>query len=172
MKLNKTIFIIFLGIFTFSHGFGQEEKYIGLFIYNFTKYFDWPEESKTGDFIIDVVGHKTVYEKLKELTESKKVGNQNIVVRNFNDAKSLDNTCQILFVGYWNSRFLPDILEKVKGNHTLIVTEKEGLINEGSAINFVIRDNTIKFEFSTGNTTKYGLKVDPRIRQLAVTVYD
>ena len=172
MKFNKIILIVFLVIFNFSHGFAQEEKYIGLFIYNFTKYFDWPEESKTGDFIIDIIGHKTVYEKLKELTESKKVGSQNIVVRNFSDAKNLDGNCQILFVGYWNSRFLPEVLEKSKGKHMLIVTEKEGLIKEGSAINFVIRDNTIKFEFCKSNTTKYGIKIDPRITQLAVTVYE
>jgi hypothetical protein len=77
-----------------------------------------------------------------------------------------------LFVGYWNSKSLPEILEKTKNHYTLIITEKEGLINEGSAINFVIRDNTIKFEFCKSNTTKYGIKIDPRIKQLAVAVFD
>ena len=171
MKINKIVITIFLSFFIFSHSFAQEEKYIGLFLYNFTKYFDWPEESKSGDFIIDVLGHKTVYEKLKELTESKRVGNQNIVVRNYSDATNIEK-CQIIFVGYWNSRLLPEILEKTKNQHTLIVTEKEGLISEGSAINFVIRDNTIKFEFCKSNTTKYGIKIDPRIIQLAIAVYD
>ncbi len=171
MKINKIITTLFLSFFIFFHGYAQEEKYIGLYLYNFTKYFDWPEESKSGDFVIDILGHKSVYDNLKKLTETKKVGNQNIVVRNYSDAANIDK-CQILFVGYWNSKSLPEILEKTKNQYTLIITEKEGLINEGSAINFVIRDNTIKFEFCKSNTTKYGIKIDPRIKQLAVAVFD
>ena len=48
------IFLVFLFISGLHSAKAQEEKYIGLFVYNFTKYFDWPENTKTGDFKIQV----------------------------------------------------------------------------------------------------------------------
>ncbi len=162
--------LLFLG-FHIEKLEAQEEKYISLFLYNFTKHFDWPAQYKSGDFTIDVIGHESVFVKLKELTATKKVGNQDIVVRNYTDVSTIGK-CHILFLGHWHSRYLPQVLEKVGNKATLIVTEKEGLINEGSAINFIIKEGTIKFEFKKSNALKYGLKFDPRIIEMAETVYD
>ncbi len=169
---KKTIFwaLLFV-IFQINNVEAQEEKYISLFLYNFTKHFDWPEEYKSGDFVIDIIGHESVFIKLKELTASKKVGSQDIVVRNYPDITTLGK-CHILFVGHWQSRFLPQILDKISNRATLVVTEKEGLINEGSAINFIIKDGIIKFEFKKSNAQKYGLKYDPRIIEMAEVVYE
>jgi len=171
--MNKNIILwvlLFVG-FRLNNLEAQEEKYISIFLYNFTKHFDWPDEYKSGDFIIDVIGHESVFIKLKELTATKKVGDQSIVIRNYTDVTMIGK-CHILFVGHWQSRFLPQILEKIGNRSTLIVTEKEGLINEGSAINFIIKEGAIKFEFKKSNALKYGLKFDPRIVEMAETVYD
>ena len=171
--MNKKIifWVLLLVVFQINNVEAQEEKYISLFLYNFTKHFDWPDEYKSGDFIIDVLGHESVFIKLKELTASKKVGIQDIVIRNYSDI-TLIGKCHILFIGHWQSRFLPQILDKIGNRATLIVTEKEGLINEGSAINFIIKEGVIKFEFKKSNALKYGLKYDPRIIEMAEAVYD
>ena len=171
--MNKKIIFwaLLFVIFQINTIEAQEEKYISLFLYNFTKHFDWPDEYKSGDFIIDVIGHESVFIKLKELTASKKVGSQDIVIRNYSDI-TIIGKCHILFVGHWQSRFLPQILDKIGTRATLIVTEKEGLINEGSAINFIIKEGVIQFEFKKSNALKYGLKYDPRIIEMAKVVYD
>jgi len=147
----------------------QEEKYIGLFLYNFTKFFDWPTEVKTGDFVINVLGHESVAKELIRLTNQKKVGAQNIVVKPLSNVAEAGK-CQIMFVGFWHSRYLSQVVEKMGSEPCLIITEKEGLLKEGSAINFLIMDNTIKFELKKGNALSRGLKVDPRIAELAVHV--
>jgi hypothetical protein len=171
MNRNTIFWSLLFIVFLTSSVEAQEEKYISLFLYNFTKHFDWPEEYSSGDFVIDVIGHESVFLKLKELTAAKKVGGQDIVIRHYSDA-SIIGKCHILFVGYWHSRFLPQIIDMVENRATLIVTEKEGLINEGSAINFVIRNGTIQFEFKKSNALKYGLKFDPQIVQMAEVVYE
>ena len=158
-------------VFLMNRAEAQEEKYISLFLYNFTKHFDWPEEYKSGDFVIDIIGHESVFLKLQELTAAKKVGDQNIVIRYYSDV-SVIGKCHILFVGHWQSRSLPHIIDMVRDRSTLIVTEKEGLIDEGSAINFVIRNGTIQFEFKKSNALKYGLKFDPQIVQMAEVIYE
>lgn len=149
----------------------QEEKYIGLFLYNFTKFFDWPAEIKTGDFVINVLGHESVAKELMHITSQKKVGAQNIVIKPISNVAEAGK-CQIMFVGFWHSRYLAQIIEKMGSDPCLIITEKEGSLKEGSAINFLIMDNTIKFELKKGNALSRGLKVDPRIAELAVRVED
>lgn len=173
MSISKTIKLSLICLFLMGtiSLYAQEEKYIGLFIYNFTKYFDWPDNTKTGNFTIEVLGHKSVADELTRLTAGKSVGSQPIVVKNLNSVDQLGKS-QILFIGHWQSRMIADILSKGAVNNTLIITEAEGLLVQGSAINFIIRDNTIKFEMDMSNATDKGVKVDPRIRELAYKVID
>jgi hypothetical protein len=160
---------LLLSLIFFQSVHAQEEKYIGLFLYNFTKFFDWPAEVKTGDFVINVLGHESVANELIRLTNQKKVGTQNIVIKPMSSIAEAGK-CQIMFVGYWHSRYLAKVIEKMGSDPCLIITEKEGLLSEGSAINFLIVDNTIKFELKKSNALSRGLKVDPRIAELAVRV--
>lgn len=170
--MKKTSLLVILSIaIQFNTIQAQEEKYISLFLYNFTKQFDWPERVKSGDFIIQVIGHRSVYSELKQFTSTKKVGNQNIVVWGITDVSQVSKS-HILFVGHWQSRFLTDIIGKIGNHPTLIVTEKEGLLELGAAINFIIEEGTIKFEFKKSNASKHNLKYSPQIMQMAERVYD
>jgi hypothetical protein len=154
-----------------QNGFTQEEKYIGLFLYNFTKYFDWPDNTKTGDFVVEILGHKSVFEELTRITSGKKIGSQNIVIKNLNTVDEIGKS-NILFVGHWQSRVIVDILNKTGTNNTLVVSETDGMLDKGVSINFVIREGTIKFEINLINIKKRQLKVDPRIRELAYKVVE
>jgi hypothetical protein len=60
---------------------------------------------------------------------------------------------------------------KTGNAHTLVITEKDGLIDAGSGINFVIRNNVIKFELKRNNIQKYGLKVGEALSNLAYKAY-
>jgi hypothetical protein len=126
---------------------------------------------KTGNFTIEVLGHKSVFDELTKLTAGKSVGNQPIIIKNLSSPDQVGKS-HILFVGHWQSRFLGDIIAKINMNNTLVISEAEGMLASGSAINFVIRDNSIKFEIDMSNARDKGLKVDPRIRELAVKVVE
>jgi hypothetical protein len=164
------LLIIFIAVQTISVK-AQEEKYISLFIYNFTKHFEWPESIKAGNFVIQVLGHKSVFYELKEFTAAKKVGNQNISVRGVSNISQIGK-CHIMFIGHWQSRYLPEVLNKLSNHPTLIITEKEGLLDLGSAINFVITGGTIQFEIKKSNALRNGLKMDPQLMKMAVRIVD
>jgi hypothetical protein len=148
----------------------QEENVIAIAVYNFTRYVDWPADQANKDFYIDVIGHKSVYDKLKEITAGRKVGNRNIVVRYIETSDKIIES-QILFVGFWQSKDMPKILDKVKTANTLLITEKDGQIESGSGINFVIRNNAIKFEVKKSNILKYGLILSETLEQMAFKAY-
>jgi hypothetical protein len=167
--IRLTLVVMF--VINIQYGRAQEEKYIGLFTYNFTKYFDWPEDSKSGDFVIEVLGHKSVFDELVRITSGKKIGNQYLVIKNLNSIDEIAKS-NILFVGHWQSRYISEIFNKIGDNPTLIVSEMESMLDKGSCINFIISDGAIKFEINLTNIKKRQLKVDPRIRELAYKVVE
>lgn len=130
-----------------------------IYIYNFTKYIEWPENYKDGTFVIGFLGNNSaLFTELTKMAQSKKVGNQAIEIRNIS---SIDDNTQfnILFILSDNSGQLTEVITKTKGKSTLIVTEKPGLAEKGSAINFIVEDNKQKIELNKANIEKYKLKV-------------
>ena len=166
----KKIFYILILLFFCTHSNAQEENFISISIYNFTRNIDWPQSSATGNFIIDIIGHKSVYDKLKDLTAGRKVGNQNIEVRYLESISQITQS-NILFIGFWQSKDMGKAIEKVGKNPTLIIAEKDGMIDAGAGINFVIRNGAIKFEIKRANIEQYGLSVGDGLINLAYKSY-
>jgi hypothetical protein len=52
----------------------------------------------------------------------------------------------------------------------LIITEKSGLAQKGSSINFIMQDNKWKFELNEAATQSAGLKVSRELSKLAINV--
>lgn len=140
------------------------------YIYNFTKYIDWPDKYKQGTFVIGVLGSSSFYNDLTALLSTKTVGAQKFEIKSFISAESVSGVCHVLFIPSENSSLLPDVLKKLKNNSTLIVTEKSGLAKQGSAINFVVENNKQKFELNKTNIEKYNLKVSNTLLSLAVLI--
>ena len=171
-KMKRFLLLTLLALSFMVKTQAQEEKYISLFVYNFTKYFDWPKEAKSGDFLIQVLGHKSVYDELARVTVGKSVGSQKIVVEHITSPDHINPESQIFFLGHWQTRHLSIVKSKIASGSTLLVTEFEGLLAKGASINFIIREGSIKFEFHKTNAMNAGLKTDPRLVQLAYSVFE
>jgi len=137
-----------------------------LFIYNFSRLVEWPEEVKSGDFIIGIYGKSDIEVSLKSFVSNKKVGSQNVVVKTFNDVNEISQ-CHILFVSSGKSSSMLNINNAV-GKGTLIVGEKQTLVNDGAAISFLIVDNKLKFRLKEENALKYDLKVSKSLKNMAL----
>lgn len=139
-------------------------------IYHFTKYINWPDDKKSGDFVIGVVGNSPLFEKLKNLVgQSKMVGNQQIVVRKFSAASSSFN-CHILFVSESESSSLKKIVTATDSNPVLLVTESDGLARKGSCINFIIADDRLKLEINKKNIEQRDLGIATELLNLATVI--
>jgi hypothetical protein len=162
---------LLVGFFVLAASFvhAQETKFVALYLYNFTKYIDWPEEHKKGDFVIGVVGNNQVYSELVQIAEGKPVGNQTIVVKNFRSIEEVTG-CHILYLSESHSRRVDQAIGKINGSAPLVVTQQEGATLHGSAINFVIRNETMKFELKKTNATKFGLRLHSRLDNLAIVI--
>jgi len=147
------------------------EKFKAIFIYNFTKNFEWPE-SKANEFNIAILGsNTTLINYLTEMSNTKMVGTKKVVVKNINSISESAKP-EILFILPDKSSVLAEAVAKYKGKGTLIITEKQGLAKVGAAINFVVADNNIKFELNKTSAGKAGLVVSSKIEAMALKVID
>lgn len=138
-----------------------------MFIYNFTRFTDWPENAKTGNFIITVIGNSDVISDLESFCVGKKVGLQNIVIKKVKEIEEITST-HILFVSYNKSAKMSEIVSKIAGSYTLLIAEKAGLCANGAAINFVLNEDKLRFELKVANATKYGLKINSKLESMAI----
>jgi hypothetical protein len=141
-----------------------------MFIYNFSRLIEWPASYKTGSFVIGIFGSSSVANELNSYTAGKKVGTQTIAVQ---ELRSIDeiSKCHILFIPFSNTKQLGQIVAKVDNMSTLIITEKNGAIDMGSAINFLIIGDKLKFEVKQTNASRYGIKVSSKLQEMAFKSY-
>ncbi|MGE0568160.1 MAG: YfiR family protein, partial [Bacteroidia bacterium] len=118
---------MFLTLFAFSFqqpsGYDTNAKIKAVFIYNFTKYFEWPNNKKTGNFIIYIVGNNSnLVNQLKALAARKKVGNQDIeVVSTVNYDASI--SANMVFLLSETSKSITEISTKSKKKGVLLISE-------------------------------------------------
>jgi hypothetical protein len=134
-------------------------------IYHFTKYIDWPDSKKKGDFIIGIVGGSPLYNELRATMANKTVGNQRIIIKAF-PASSITFYCHILFISEEESGGFKKIISKTTGTPTLIVSEYEGLAKKGSCINFIIESDRLKLEINKKNIEDRKLGIASELLQL------
>jgi len=138
-------------------------------IYRFIKYIDWPDQSKTGDFIIGIVGDTPLYDDLKKTIGNKLAGTQRIVLKKFS-ASAVSFDCHILFIGDDERRSLKKIASRTAGSPILLVSESDGLAEKGSCINFIIVADRLKLEINKHNIEGRGLDIASELLQLGKIV--
>jgi hypothetical protein len=162
------IFIVLIGMYA-QVSFSQTgiPRAQAMFIYNFSRLIDWPANYKTGPFIIGVFGASGILNELQNYTNGKSVGQQSIEVKRYDEAGGIEK-CHILFIPFSKTKNMGEILGSIGNNSTLIVTEKNGALDAGSAINFQIIGDKLKFEVKEGNASKYGIKLSAKLQEMAV----
>jgi hypothetical protein len=167
--MKKTLSFL-SALFLFSNAFMQTSipKAQTLFIYNFSRLIEWPPGYRTGNFVIGILGTSEVADELETYTAGKKVGTQTIEIARYKLPAEIKN-CHILFVPFARSKQIAEIMAAVAGKSTLIITEKSGALDMGSAINFIILDDRLKFELKADNATRYGIKFSAKLQEMSMS---
>jgi len=97
-----------------------------MFIYNFTKYVEWPSAYKQGNFVIGVYGNTSLSNELKKMAATKKAVTQQFEIKQFSSLDKLTK-CHILYIAKDKAVDLSRAATKLKQYSTLIITESEGL---------------------------------------------
>lgn len=139
-----------------------------LFIYNFTKYIEWPLAGSKSSFEIDVVGESDIIKPLEELSRNKKINQKSIVIKIISAGDEIAGN--VVFVSSSNSNQFDTVLKNCKGKNVLIVTEAPNLATKGAAINFRVMDNKVRFELNQAAAKNSGLKLSSQLVELSIPV--
>ncbi len=145
-------------------------KVKAIFLYNFSKYVEWPEKMASGRFKIAIYGdYPALEEELIRMSKIKRRGDRSFEILNFDSADDIIMT-HILFVVKDRGADIEDITKKLKRSPTLLVTEGDGLINRGAHINLYYENNKQKLEINPSNFDARGLKVSNELVSISKVV--
>lgn len=162
------ILVLYLG-FLGSFAQAQNEKFKALFMFNFTKYVEWPAAMKTGNFVVGVLGNSPISDELKVIASKQKVGSQTMVIKVFNNVNDIEG-CNMLYIPANKSDLLADVMAKSSGKSMLIITDKGGLAAKGACINFVLDGSKLRYEISKSNLDTRGLGANSSLFSLGIPV--
>jgi hypothetical protein len=140
-----------------------------MMVFNFTKYVQWPDHTAGGEFVIGVIGNTEVYNTLTTWYGGKPRGAKTYVIKKFNNADEMGD-CHVVFIDKSKSGVFEDVNNKMKGKGTLIITDKNGLGEKGSGINFKTVDNKLKFELNQKAIEASNLKVSGALSSMAILI--
>lgn len=147
----------------------QDEKFKALFMYNFTKYLEWPSDQKKGEFVIGVYGPSPIIQELNIIAEKKTVGNQPIVVRKIIELEDASK-CNIIYIPERQSSKIGEIYQKCASRGILIITDKEGMGKTFAGINYIKVNGKQNFEVNRKNIEGKGIKVNSALLELGIEV--
>lgn len=136
------------------------------YIYNFAKLIDWPSSNKKGNFIIGVYGQTNVYQELIKKYSAKRIGTQDIEIKKLSETPDVGDV-HVLFIAEDNTKDLEAILNFIEFEPVLVITEANKTLNRGSVINFLIIDNSLKFELNISEAQNRQLIIGSRLKDLA-----
>lgn len=157
----------FTSVPTFSQDRPMHEIH-SMMVYNFIKYIQWPENN-SNEFVIGVLGDKNVYQTLNQWYGGKLKGSKKFKIVKFDKADDMKE-CDVLYIANQSSRHFESIQEKISDSSTLLITDKAGLGQKGSAINFKKVNNRLAFELNQEVITSSKLKVSRQLSNIAILI--
>lgn len=140
------------------------------FLYNFTKFVEWPEK-KLGDdrspIVIGVLGTDPFEGELRDAVKGRKVKGRDIEVFHFADGEAAKGAHMLFVSADASAKALRGALGAYG---VLTVGESAAFTRGGGIITFRMRDDRLAFEINTAAAERAGLKISAQVLKLATVV--
>ena len=167
MKLKSLLFGLLMVMSVGVKASGNLSSMQASYIVNFLRLIKWPDVNTSNTFIIGVYGDSQTYEQLVNYTKNRKVGTKSIEIRKINSSKEAA-ICQVIFVPVVNSSKILELQNNLGNKPCLIISEKEGMNNSGSTIEFVIQNDRLKFRINETRAKQQNLSLSKSLIDMSV----
>lgn len=174
MSLNRRIQLLLVTLLLSSFSMSKrqttgEYSVKAAFIYKFTNYIEWDAGIKGDEFVVCVLGSSPINEALAAIAKSSMAKGKKMMVKHCQTTDEVGN-CQILFISQKAAQPLPEILSKIPKEGILTISERVGFAEAGTALNFIVVDNRLRFEANPKAIYSSGLTVSSQLLKLAILV--
>ena len=142
------------------------------FLFNFTKFIEWPAEAfprEDAPVNVGVYGDEAFTATLRALLADKKAHGRAFNVKrlvNPADAK----TCQILYFREGETRKMGAVYDAIKKLPILTVGESDDFLDQGGMFNFFFEDKQLRFEVNPATAENAKLTVSSKLLRLAKNI--
>jgi hypothetical protein len=153
---------------------GQVSEYQAkaAFLYNVTKFVEWPSQSfrAAGEpLVVCILGENPFGESLEDAVRGKKIGSRPVIVRYVVRVSECDD-CHVLFVSASERRRLRTILGAFRSSAVLTVGDTDGFAGEGGVVNFCLEGGRIRIEVNVDAAERAKLRISAKLLSLASIV--
>jgi hypothetical protein len=139
------------------------------FLFNFTKFVEWPEgafDDARTPIVIAIIGDDPFGGSLVGMIAGQKVQGRSIVIRERHFGEDLRH-CHVLFISASERRRSAEILANVHDASVLTVSDIDGFAEAGGAIEFVLQENRVRFVVNLDAAKQSKLHVSAKLLALA-----
>lgn len=148
----------------------NEEALKVAFVYNFTKFTEWPHASdpiQSKNIVLCVLGHISFHRQLA-VVDGKVIGNQSVVVKYLRDGMEV-NRCQVLFVGEMGENERLKVLGAVQPFPVLTISDQRNFIESGGMVEIFETNRQLRFRVNREKIEHAGIKLSSHVLKLAIT---
>lgn len=151
----------------------KEYKVKAAFIYNFTKFIKWPEDTFTATdepIVIGFINKNPFGNELEKTLGTRTMQEHPFVIRRVKDAEDAKGV-HLLFVSFEDAGETIALLRTIENESILTIGETKGFAARGGIIEFVIDKDKVRFNLNVTAAKKAGLSVNARMQALAKKIY-
>jgi hypothetical protein len=139
------------------------------FIYNFSKFIEWPDSTSVyAKFNLCVVGDNRLEDSLQAL-EGRMVGNKPLSLHNNATGESL-KSCQMLFIADDSDQTTYALLRELGNAPVVTVSDSPEFILKGGMIGLIHDGSRINFEVNLASANAAGVHLSAQLLKLAKSV--
>jgi hypothetical protein len=165
--------LLFLQLAAGTHAqISRGDQIKAAFLYNFTKFIEWPSNSFTdvnAAIVIGVLGDSSMVAALNDLVRDRKVNGRPITVRTVQNAAEAASTNE-LFVSAAQITRWAQIQAAIATRPVVTIGESPEFARSGGTINFVVQDDKLRFEINMTAAERSGVKISAQLQKLAAAV--
>jgi hypothetical protein len=142
------------------------------FLFNFTKFVEWPDgsfEDSHSPIVIGIIGDDPFGDGLMRIVAGQKAQGRAIVIVKYRRGDDL-RRCHILFVSASERQHSAQILASLQGAGVLTVSDIDGFAEAGGVMQFVMQENRVRFVVNLDAATQGKLRVSAKLLALAQAV--
>jgi len=133
-----------------------------LFMFNFAKYIEWPNQELQNEFVIGVYDNDPIMEELNKIALVRKINNKAIVIKRVSNPSEVSDA-NIFFLPNAASDNINQVTSYFAGKPTLIITDHPEFCNRGAGINYYTEKDKLKFEIKKSNIISHGLNMSSQL---------
>ena len=174
LKLNTVCLLFFLVCCSFQNLNAQnkpaaEFQVKAAFLYNFTRFIDWPPSafsSANAPFVIGIIGNDPFGEYIEQLVKREYVNNHPIVVKRYNQVIEITG-CHILFINIPATKKTKEILLLARNHSILTVSDDDNFTRLGGIVSFYKEHHKVRFKINISSSKTAQLEISSKLLSLA-----